>query len=60
MRDRSRRNKPRCEDCLQKDLENWFNVKKVSDKVGDGLFTKVSFFKGDFLLFYRGKRLSEN
>ena len=23
------------------------------------MFTKVSFFKGDFVLFYRGKRLSE-
>ena len=56
---RKKRLKINPEDYLHKDPDNCFRVGFVSDEIGYGLFTTKDFEAGQFLLFYRGERLSK-
>ena len=55
---RKHRLKLNVNDYLYADPSDSFIIKKVSEEVGNGLFAQKSFFKGDFVLFYRGQRLT--
>ena len=61
MRASSRRKlKDNPENYLCRDPVGCFRVGFVNDQIGDGLFTCKKFEAGQFLLFYRGKRLTKS
>ena len=61
MRASSRRKlKDNPENYLGRDPEGSFRVEVVNDQIGYGLFTCRNFEAGQFLLFYRGKRLTKS
>ena len=47
------------DDWTYRDKEEDFEVKLVTNEKGQCLFAKTDFLKNDFLLFYRGKRLTK-
>ena len=47
------------DDWTYRDKEEDFEVKLINNEKGEGLFAKTDFLKNDFLLFYRGKRLTK-
>ena len=47
------------DDWTYRDQEEDFEVKLVNNEKGERLFAKTDFLKNDFLLFYRGKRLTK-